>query len=519
MRKLNRFIFSRYFVSAIMILLSVAFVFTVIFVAYNYSIYIYLFMMFLSFVTNINIINKETVPEFKLPWMMVVTVIPIFGMLLYFMFYSRRLTRKEARLMDKIYREYEAAVEAVRKENAELMENLDELGRDDALALGKARAIMFDDYGADLYRNTSSKYFPLGEELFASMIADMKRAEKYIFLEYFIVEEGALWDRLYSVLRDKARAGVDVRLLYDDIGCMYTLSSTFPKKLARDGIKCQRVGKIIPRISTVHHNRDHRKICVIDGAVAYTGGVNIADEYTNEKNRFGHWKDGGIRLEGHAVLGLLKLFITMWDFTEGRVSNYRTLFTSIGERIEGDGGYYIPFGSGPAPTYPASVGENAILNLINQSKSYIYITTPYLIIDYALTEALKNAARRGVEVVIVTPGKADKHLVKVMTKSFYPQLISAGVKIYEYTPGFMHEKLIVSDDCYAMVGTINMDYRSLVHHYENAVWMYNTPVVEDIKRGFMKTLSISAAISAKDSKLKLSQKIAKDLIRIFAPLL
>ena len=519
MRKLNRFIFSRYFFCALMILLSIAMLFSIIFWAYNYSVYIYMFMMLLSAITSLNIINKETNPEFKLPWMMIVTVIPIFGMLIYFLFYSRRLTRKEARLMTKIYNKYDDAIESDSRSRAIFSENMAALESEDSLASGKARAICFDDYGADVYRGTSSRYYPLGEELFEAMLADLSTARKYIFLEYFIVEQGEMWDRMLAVLKEKVREGVDVRLLYDDIGSMYTLPSSFPDKLSKFGIKCQRFGKIIPRVSTVHHNRDHRKICVIDGEIAYTGGVNIADEYINKKKRFGHWKDGGIRVEGHAALGFLKLFITMWDFTEGSVSNYISLFDFKTPKTEGDGGYYIPLSSGPAPTYPACVGENAILNLINQSKNYIYITTPYLIIDYALTEALKNAARRGVEVIIVTPGKADKKLVKLMTKSFYPQLVSSGVKIYEYAPGFMHEKLIVSDDIYAMIGTINMDYRSLVHHYEDALWMYKSPTVLKIKEEFLKTLSVCEQITEKNAKLSFSQKVTKDLIRIFAPLL
>ena len=327
-----------------------------------------------------------------------------------------------------------------------------------------------------------------------------------------------MWDRIYAILKKKAKEGVDVRLLYDDIGCMNTLKASFPKKLSGDGIQCQRFGRIVPKISTVHHNRDHRKICVVDGKVAYTGGINIADEYINLKDRFGHWKDGGVRIEGHAVLGFVKLFITMWDFTSGAVSNYSEFFT-VEKARESDGGYYIPFGSGPMPAYPRHSGKNAILNIINQSKKYVYITTPYLIIDYALTEALKCAAYRGVEVVIVTPGKADKKLVKLLTKSFYPTLIESGVRIYEYTPGFMHAKLILSDDEYAMVGTVNFDYRSLVHHYEDALWMYKTPTVGVIKDDFLKTLDMSEKIDAKNARLTFSEKVAKDLIRIFAPLL
>lgn len=517
MKKIWRFIFSRYFVSAIMILLSVLVICTLVFFAYNYSVYVYIFMLFFNLFVALSLINKETNPEYKLPWMIIIITVPIFGAIIYVMFYSRKLTRKEAKLMYRIRKEYERATEALHADENELSENLSLLESEDAEAHGKAVAIMKDDESADLYRDSKTRYFSLGEEMYESMLLDLKRAKRYIFLEYFIVEEGEMWDRIYAILKEKARGGVDVRLLYDDIGCMNTLKSSFSDKLRADGISCQRFGRIVPKISTVHHNRDHRKICVIDGCIAYTGGINIADEYINKIDRFGHWKDGGIRIEGHAALGFVKLFVTMWDFTVGVVSNYSQFFTV--EKVEGDGGYYIPFGSGPAPAYPRHSGKNAILNIINQAKKYVYITTPYLIIDYALTEAIRCAAFRGVEIVIITPGKADKKLVKLLTKSFYPTLMDAGVKIYEYTPGFMHGKLMVADDDYAIVGTINMDYRSLVHHYEDALWMYKSPAVGVIKKEFLKTIDHCDRIDEDNSKLKLSQKIAKDLIRIFAPLL
>lgn len=518
MRKIWRFIFSRYFVSAMMILFSVLFICFLLFVAYNYSVYVYLFMILLNLLTVISLINKETNPEFKLPWMVIVIVIPIFGAAIYVMFYSRRLTRKETKLMKRIQNEYERASKNSDFGSEVFDQNLLDVDAESAEAKGKAVAILSDDAASNLYRDSKTEYFPLGEEMFASMLADLRGAKKYIFLEYFIVEDGEMWGKIFAILKEKVKAGLDVRLLYDDIGSMHTLRASFPEKLHREGIRCQRFGKIVPKISTMHHNRDHRKLCIIDGRVAYTGGINIADEYINRVERFGHWKDGGVRVEGHAVLGFVRLFVTTWDFTAGVVSNYSEYFKPT--RLDGgDGGYYIPFGSGPAPIYPRHVGKNAFLNLINQAKKYIYITTPYLIIDYTLTEALKCAAYRGVDVVIITPGKADKKTVKVMTKSAYPELIAAGVKIYEYTPGFIHEKLLVTDDEYAIVGTINFDYRSLIHHFEDALWMYKTPTVMRIKSEFLRTVSLSEKIDEEKTKLTPKERIAKNLIRIFAPLL
>ena len=272
-----------------------------------------------------------------------------------------------------------------------------------------------------------------------------------------------------------------------------------------------------PKISSVHHNRDHRKICVIDGRVAYTGGVNIADEYANLINRFGYWKDGGIRLVGDAVFGFTKMFLSLWDFTSGSVSDYGK-FLKRTESVKGEG-YYVPFGSGPAPIYKRPVGKNAFLNIINQSERYVYITTPYLIIDYDLTQSLCNAAMRGVDVRIVTPGVADKKIIKIMTKSSYPYLINAGVKIYEYTPGFMHEKSLICDDKYAVIGTINFDYRSLVHHFECAVWMYRTPTVLDAAGAFDATLAVSEPVTRKNSRLTFVEWLFRTGIKIFSPLL
>lgn len=502
-----------------MILLSIAGLFFFIFVAYNYSIYIYLFMMLLNLAVVVSLINLDTNPEYKIPWLVITIAVPIFGAVICVLFYARRLTKKEARLMRKIYDEYERAENDSAASNASLSKNLSELSAIDELAGGKARAIITDDVTARVYTNTTSRYFSLGESLFEEMLSDLRSAERYIFMEYFIVDEGELWDKLYAVLKQKANSGVDVRLLYDDIGTMHTLTPKFPKKLESEGIRCMRFGRITPRVSTVHHNRDHRKICVVDGRIAYTGGVNIADEYINRIDRFGHWKDGGVRIEGHAVQGFVKMFLSMWDFTAGRVSNYSEYFHNDFSHFPTDGGYYLPFGSGPNPTYPRHVGKNAFLNIINQSQRYLYITTPYLIIDHAMTEALKCAAMRGVDVVIITPSRADKKLVKIMTRSFYPTLIASGVRIYEYTPGFMHEKILVSDDLYAVVGTINFDYRSFVHHFEDALWMYNTPTVNYIKGEFLKIVSVSEQMDEKNARLTFSQRIAKDLIRIFAPLL
>ena len=499
------------------ILVSVALLFSLIYIASSYSFLIYAAMIVVDVIIVISIINREAHPEYKIPWLVITLIVPLFGAVLYVIFYSRKLSKKETKLLRKIHEEAEIAAAAMHAqvESKHLMVLKDV----HTPAAGKVRAILNDDPCADLYMGTRSKYYPLGELMFADMVKDMEAAVNYIFLEFFIIHEGEMWDRIHSIMRRKAMDGVDVRLLYDDIGCMKTLPSDFPERLAAEGIKCYRFAKVTPRVSAIHNNRDHRKILCIDGRVAYTGGINIADEYINRIVRFGHWKDGGIRVEGHAALGFVKQFLSMWDLTQGVVSNYSAYFTDVTDDDKGDGGYYIPFGSGPAPVYSRPVGKNVFINLINQAQRYVYITTPYLIIDYALTDALKCAALRGVDVRIITPAVADKKKVKVMTKSAYPNLMDAGVKIYEYLPGFIHEKVVVVDDLYAVVGTINFDFRSLVHHFEDGLWMYNTPTVPEIKEEFLKTVSVSDEIDYEEARLTLFEKLVKNLIRLFAPLL
>ena len=510
MRKLCRVLFSRYAISAVMICLEVV-IFTFLCIYALPSLYIVAVICALAAICAlISLINRDANPEYKIPWAVIIIMIPALGPLMYLLFYKRRMSRKEAHRLTEII----GAVNSAERAN----EAFDSLERGSEVK-GKARAILNDDSLSGVYRGTNSKLYFSGEELFADMISDLKAARQYIFMEYFIIDQGKLWDEIHGILREKAAMGVDVRLLYDDIGCMKTLPSHYETGLLREGIKTCRFAKVNPRVSSVHHNRDHRKICVIDGKAAYTGGVNIADEYVNIIDRFGHWRDGGVRLEGSAVIGLLKLFLASWDFTSGEDSDYKALFETVSPSEKADGGYYIPFGSGPAPIYKRPAGKNAFLNIINQAERYVYITTPYLIIDYELTQALCNAAQRGVEVRIVTPSRADKRIIKILTKSSYPYLLDAGVKISEYVPGFIHEKTLVSDDEYAVIGTINFDYRSFVHHYEDAVWMYNTDAVITARKEYEKLLESTEQMNRKKSRLTFSEWLFKIGIRLFAPLL
>ncbi len=518
MRKLCRVLFSRYFVSATLILAELVLLGYLLFFSYEYSVYALAIFGIIDIIVIASLITRDANPEYKISWLVVVMLLPPFGAFLYAIFYSRKVSSRKLRLMRKIQNSLNGFSDSSEDVKIEEDTNLSRLKNEDMAAWGKALAILDEDRLSNLYTNSESEFFGTGEEMLESILRDLSEAKRYIFLEFFIIEEGEMWEKIHNILKEKAIAGIDVRVIYDDIGCMKTLPAKYDKKLKSEGIRCVRFSPVSPKISTAHNNRNHRKIIVIDGKISYTGGINIADEYINKKKRFGHWKDGGVRVSGDASLGFLKLFMSSWDFTLGTVTDIKA-FLPYEIEHSSDGGFYIPFGSGPMPIYKSPVGKNAIINVINQAQRYLYITTPYLIIDYDLTGALRNAAKRGVDVRIVTPGVADKRLVKVMTKSAYPFLLEAGVRIYEYTPGFLHEKLVLSDDTYAIVGTINMDYRSLAHHYEDALWMYRTETVVSIREDFEKIVEVSDEIDTGEARLGFLEVIIRNLIRIFAPLL
>lgn len=519
MIKLCKTLFSRYFISAVLIVAELCLLFYLMFFAYGFSVFTLAVLATLNVFTVISLINRDANPEYKVSWLVIVLLTPPFGMALYLLFYSRKASRKNAEAMIKIQSLMTGFITGGGESVEERGSRLFSLKQKSMRAAGKARAILNDDMLSEVYSNSSSKFFGDGRDMFENMLSDIASARKYIFLEYFIIAEGVMWGRIHELLRKKAAHGVEVRVIYDDIGCMKTLPLLYDRKLRSEGIKCLRFSPVTPRLSTSHNNRDHRKILIVDGRCAYTGGMNIADEYINEKMRFGFWKDGGIRIEGAAVRGFLKLFLSMWDFAAGKSSDVQRYLESTYLAKNSDGGYYIPFGSGPAPIYKRPVCKNAFLNMTNQAERYLYVTTPYLVVDHEITGALRNASLRGVDVKIITPARADKKLVKVMTKSAYQYLMEAGVKIYEYTPGFIHEKSVVCDDLYALVGTVNLDYRSLVHHFEDAVWIYVSPTVHSVREEFLKTLADSEEKVKRTARLGPFEWCARNLMKIFAPLL
>ena len=507
MRKLLRVLFSRYSACAVIIATELSLFVSILILAESLGALISVSAL-LSFLGAIHLVNRDSNPEYKIPWLAAILIFPYVGVTLYALFFSRRVTKKEIRLGREI-------LSFLPKPDG-WHEVLSTLRDEGTAAYGMVRAIMHDDINAAVFSDTRSLYFPSGEEYYAHLLLDLATASEYIYLEFFIIEEGKMWDGILDILKEKAISGVDVRVLYDDIGCMKTLPRGYDKRLSSLGIKCKVFGKITPKITTVHNNRDHRKIAVIDGRVAYTGGVNIADEYIGEKIRFGHWKDGGVRVEGGAAFGFAGQFLAAWAYT-ARSLDLPTLSMPAYAPEISDGGYYVPFCTGPYPLYD-SPGKNLFLNIINQAREYVYVTTPYLIVDFDLTEALCCAAERGVDVRIITPGIADKKTVKIMTESSYPHLLKSGVGIFEYERGFLHEKLLISDDLYAVVGSINFDYRSLAHHFEDAIFIYKTPSVISMRDGFLRTQDLSKE-EVGNERPRFFEWVLRIIIKICAPLL
>ncbi len=455
----------------------------------------------------IRIIASDDNPDYKVPWLLFVLIVPIAGFMLYFMFYSRTLKRRF------IKRLKEMKSHTYTQDDGELLRALWE---EDPTAAAGARMLM-GIADTHLFTNTKQEYFPLGEDMHRRLLEDLEGAEKFIYMEYFIIEEGEFWNSILDILKRKAADGVEVKVLYDDIGCMMTLPGDYHKMLGSYGIEAAPFSRLKGNADSEFNNRSHRKITVIDGKIGYTGGVNIADEYINEIQKYGHWKDTAIRLEGEAVWELTKLFLVDFGINVRKTPTVRgDVYPTVSLKEEG---YIIPFGDGPHPIYQRRVGKSVIQNMLSAATRYAWMTSPYLIIDNDLCTDLENAALRGVDVRIIVPHVPDKKLVFGMTQSFYHRLMAAGVRIYEYEPGFIHAKSYLVDDTYAMIGTINLDYRSLVHHFENGVWMYKCASIKDLKADVEDTLNKSIEVTPDMLKTNLPKRFIRAVVRIFAPML
>ena len=504
-----RLLMSKYGFSIAIILIELFVIFGIILYMSQIAPIIWVTLVFLiSVATVIAIVNRSMTPESKVTWL-IVTFVPVFGPLLYLMFGERRLSKKELKQLQELN-----SIAFHENNGRQLHLQLQET---DKSAYGIINALLHMDSNAEVYDQTDSQFFASGEEMWQQMLEDLKRAEKFIFLEYYIVEEGLMWDSMLEILEEKAAQGVEVKMLYDDIGCMVTLPGDYTVHLRSKGINAHKFNKVIPRMTVAYNNRDHRKILVIDGQISYTGGINLADEYINHIERFGHWKDSGIRIDGPATQAFTRLFLMNWYINRGEISDFDQYH--LENQTRSGNGLCIPYGSGPMPIYRMKVGKIVYQNLFNQAEDFVYITTPYLIIDYDLTEDIKNAAMRGVDVRIVTPHIPDKKLIQLVTRGAYPDLLSAGVRIFEYTPGFIHSKQMIVDDRFAAVGTINLDYRSLVHHYENAVLLYKTESIADIRKDFEEIFEQSQEIFSDTINPTWYQMMIKEVTQLFAPML
>ena len=504
-----RLLMSKYGFSIAIILIELVLVFGIILYMSQIAPIIWVTLVFfISVATVIAIVNRSMTPESKVTWL-IVTFMPVFGPLLYLMFGERRLSKKELKQLQELN-----SIASHENNGRQLHLQLQET---DKSAYGIINALLHMDSNAEVYEHTDSQFFANGEEMWQQMLEDLKRAKKFIFLEYYIVEEGLMWDSMLEILEEKAAQGVEVKMLYDDIGCMVTLPGDYTVYLRSKGIEAHKFNKVIPRMTVAYNNRDHRKILVIDGQISYTGGINLADEYINQIERFGHWKDSGIRIDGPATQAFTRLFLMNWYINRGEISDFDQYH--LENQTRSGSGLCIPYGSGPKPIYQMKVGKIVYQNLINQAEDFVYITTPYLIIDYDLTEDIKNVAMRGVDVRIVTPHIPDKKLIQLVTRGAYPDLLSAGVRIFEYTPGFIHSKQMIVDDRFAAVGTINLDYRSLVHHYENAVLLYKTESIADIRKDFEEIFEQSQEIFSDTINPTWYQMMIKEVTQLFAPML
>lgn len=460
--------------------------------------------------------SRDMRSTYKTSWIFLILALPLFGIPAYYLFGRSGLTKGTRRKMDKIS-------SRVRSYSVQDQEVMEELQDQDAGIVQEAKYLT-NYAGYPLYREGETEYFSCGEKFYPRFLEDLKRAKSYIFLEYFIIEPGKMLDPVIEILAQKVKEGVDVRLMYDGIGCIQTLPSKYYKKLQEKGIKCACFQPFRPLMSIIQNNRDHRKITVIDGKIAYTGGLNLADEYINEKEKFGYWKDAAIRLTGPCVWSFTSMFLELWDYILRQQSDYKRYRVEFSQKeplpvvADQTKGFVQPYTDSPLDQ--EDVGENVYLNIISHARNYVYIFTPYLIIGSEMRTALINAAKAGVDVRVVVPGIPDKKLVYLLTMSNFLQLLKHGVKIYTFTPGFIHAKCFVSDDVQATVGTVNLDYRSLCLHFECGVWMYKTKAVMQVKEDALQTFEKCKEVTLEEYQNKsLLLRMFMGALKLFAPLL
>ena len=506
MKRIFKLLFGRFTIGTVLIIAQVLFIILIAERAYNVYKWMSVLVLVLEILLILDLANRDMPADLKLPWLMVVTLVPVAGIIIYSLF-SRNLARKKQIKFSK----------TIHSNSQAILNN----ERDEKIDLGYYKdcsKYIENTCGCIPFNNTKSTYYDCGESFFNDYLTDLSKAESFIFMEYFIIERGVMFDSVLEILKEKVKNGVEVRLIYDDIGTIGKVPARFYKELRSLGINCIKFNPFLPFVSAIHNNRDHRKITVIDGKVGYIGGINFADEYINVINLFGYWKDSTIRVEGVATKQLTVMFLQNFDVQTRKEDDYQK-YLNVEVPIFENEGIVLPLCDGPSPIYSDLIGENTYLNLINHAKEDIKISTPYLILDSQMQNAIIAAVKRGIRVQIFAPHVPDKKTIFALTRSNYLSLLKQGVEIYEYQPGFIHTKNILIDNEVAIVGTINLDYRSLVHHYECGIMLYRTPSIIDIKNDFDNITRQSIYVNPKTFKLKPLEKFVARILKIFSPIM
>ncbi len=512
-----RKLFSRVVLVSLGIALQLLWLFFIMFHLSAYYLPIAIAFNLMSLVVVLFIINRPGNPQIKMAWIVPILVFPMFGGLIFLLSGGKSPKKKLRRALDDAAK----LVDPHKKSNIPYDLSAPDLpltAEIDRPVAGQCHYL--HDQGFTAYRDTASEYFSDCRAGWLRIMEDLERAERFIFMEYFIISPGKMWDPILEILKRKAAEGVDVRLIYDDVGSISYVTRHFHKQMEALGIKCIKFNPYRPVYAVVMNHRDHRKILVVDGNVAFTGGINFADEYIGEEIRFGEWKDNVLRIEGEAVRSMTLMFLRMWNAarptdTVEDVGRFMPDPT-VSERIRCPG-LVQPYGDSPVDS--EILAENVYLNLINQASTYVYIYTPYVVIDYEMTRALSLAARRGVDVRLVAPAIPDKKLVYELSQSYFPELIENGVKVYKFTPGFVHSKVFLTDDRLAVVGSVNLDYRSLMLHFENAVLYVDHPIVPAVRADFEETFPRCECVQIKQRRFSMLYELYLGLLRLFAPLL
>lgn len=511
MKKIRDLLFRRVTIVGFLIVVQLVILMVAILRFSNYLTYFYSFCAVLSIFVVLWIVDGSDNPGYKLAWTIPILLFPVFGGLFYLFF---GLNKDSKHLNRKLQAQRVKTAPLLSQEQA-IRSEIEQSDPSVAAQMEYIRTAA----GFPVYKNTETKYFKMGEDFFKSLKEELQKAERYIFLEYFIIMEGKVWNEILDILVEKVKAGVEVRVIYDDMGCVKLLPYRYNEYLQSLGIQCAVFNPFLPVASIWHNNRDHRKIAVIDGHTAFTGGINLSDEYVNITHPHGHWKDTAICLSGDGAWSFAVMFLSLWNTMcniEEDYNKYRPLPEKLAA-FQPDG-WVMPYGD--EPTDNETVGENVYLNLVSRAQRNIYICTPYFIVDNETVTALCLAAKSGVDVRIITPHIADKWYVHTVTRAYYPQLIENGVKVYEYTPGFIHAKTVISDEKIGIVGTINFDYRSLYLHFECAAMLYKSSAISALYDDFEKTLEVSQEVTLQQCRsVPFYVRLVRSVMRLFAPLM